>query len=49
MHAREKEREKIGDVDGRNNGKRDDRNTWRDSFEPAVSERIQDILHVTLV
>lgn len=49
MHVRERERERIGNVDGRNNGKRDDGNTWSNSFEPAVSERVQDTLHVTLV
>lgn len=46
---RERERERIGYVDGRNNGKRDDGNTWSNSFGLAVSERVQDTLHVTLV
>jgi len=49
MHVRERERERTGDVNGRNNGKRDDGNTWSDSFEPAISERVQDTLHVTLI
>lgn len=35
---REREREeRMGDVDGRNNGKRDDGNTWSDSFGTAES------------